>query len=97
MSVHYIFGGFAMKRSTLIRRALLISLTMLAAWLLPMFGGITLDASAVSTDYPPQLMNIATKDSSKVLTENGTTDGSSLSVKALGSDLSCSWRFDRGR
>ncbi|HOR21409.1 MAG TPA: RICIN domain-containing protein, partial [Ruminococcus sp.] len=84
-----------MKRSTLIRRALLISLTMLAAWLLPMFGGITLDASAVSTDYPPQLMNIATKDSSKVLTENGTTDGSSLSVKALGSDLSCSWRFDR--
>ena len=84
-----------MKRSTLIRRALLISLAMLAAWLLPMFGGTALTASAISTDYPPQLMNIASKDGSAVLTENGTTDGSSVSVKALGSDLSCSWRFDR--
>ncbi|MDE5854417.1 MAG: RICIN domain-containing protein, partial [Ruminococcus sp.] len=51
--------------------------------------------SAISVDYPVQLMNIATKDNSKVLTENGTADGSSLSVKALGSDLAPSWRFDR--
>lgn len=55
----------------------------------------TVDAYAVSVDYPAQLMNIAVKDNSKVLTENGTSDGSSLSVKALGNNLSPSWRFDR--
>ena len=54
-----------------------------------------LTASAASVDYPPQLMNIAAKDNSTVLTENGTDDGSSLSMKALGKDLSLSWRFDR--
>ncbi|MBQ1463902.1 MAG: RICIN domain-containing protein, partial [Ruminococcus sp.] len=52
-------------------------------------------ASAISTDYPAVLMNIAKKDNTMVLTENGTTDGSTLSVKALGNDLSPSWRFDR--
>lgn len=55
----------------------------------------TIIASAVSTDYPPQLMNISVKDNSKVLTENDTADNSALSVKALGSDLAPSWRFDR--
>ncbi len=51
--------------------------------------------SAASTDYPAVLMNIAAKDNATVLTENGTSDGSTLSAKALGSTLSCSWRFDR--
>lgn len=50
---------------------------------------------AVSVDYSAQLMTIASKDNSKVLTENGTSDGSTLSVKSLGGDLSPSWRFDR--
>lgn len=51
-------------------------------------------ANAVSVDYPMQLMNIATKDHTKVLTEDGTKDGATLSVKALGNDLSSAWRFD---
>ena len=86
-----------MKEPSRRRRALLLSLTMLASFILPFFSirEAAIPVSAVSTDYPPQLMNIATKDSSKVLTENGTTDGSSFSVKALGNDLSSSWRFDR--
>lgn len=54
-----------------------------------------LAAFAASVDHPAQLMTIATKDNSKVLTENGTDDGSSITVKALGNDLSFSWRFDR--
>ncbi len=52
-------------------------------------------AAAISTDYPPQLINIAAKDGSAVLTETGTADNSALTVKALGSDLAPSWRFDR--
>lgn len=55
----------------------------------------SLDSSAVSTDYPAQLINIANKNNSGVLTENGTSDNSGISVKTLGSDLSASWRFDR--
>ncbi len=51
--------------------------------------------AAISVDYAPQLMNIASKDNSSVLTENGTADGSALSVKALGNSLSASWRFQR--
>ncbi len=51
--------------------------------------------NAASVDYPTQFMNIATKDNSKVLTENGITDGSGLSVKALGGDHAAMWRFDR--
>jgi pectin lyase len=54
-----------------------------------------ISVSAVSVDYPAQLMNIATKDNSKILTENGTADGSTISVQTLGSTLSQSWRFDR--
>ncbi len=84
-----------MKKLTLMRQAAVLSLVMLIAWLLPLFGyQHSITAKAISTDYPAQLMNIATKDNSKVLTENGTTDGSALSVKALGNDLSPSWRFD---
>ncbi|MGN0605597.1 MAG: RICIN domain-containing protein [Oscillospiraceae bacterium] len=86
-----------MKTLKRMRQALALSMILLAAWLLPLFcfNGITaLTVDAISTDYPMQLMNIAVKDNSKVLTENGTSDGSSLSVKALGNDLSPSWRFD---
>ncbi len=50
---------------------------------------------AASVDYPVQFMNIATKDNSKILTENGITDASGLSVMALGGDHSAMWRFDR--
>ena len=85
-----------MNKSIRMRQAFLLALTILAAWLLPLFeGDISMPVEAASVDYPVQLMNIATKDNSKVLTENGTTDGSTLSVKALGNDLSPSWRFDR--
>lgn len=86
-----------MCKNSRIRQVLILTFTMLISWMLPLFGfgGIALPVVAASVDYPVQMMNIATKDSSKVLTENGTTDGSTLSVKALGSNLSPSWRFDR--
>lgn len=54
-----------------------------------------LNALAVSADYPMQLINLASKDNSRVLAENGTADNSSLSMKSLGNELSPSWRFDR--
>lgn len=54
-----------------------------------------IEAGAVSADYPAQLINLASKDNAKVLTENGVTDNSVLSMKSLGNDLSPSWRFDR--
>lgn len=74
----------------------ILSLVMIAAWLLPLFAfNNNMNASAISADYPVPLMNIAVKDNSKVLAENGTADNSTLSVKALGGDLSPSWRFDR--
>lgn len=73
----------------------ILSLVMIIAWLLPLFAFNNMSASAISADYPVPLINIATKDNSKVLTENGTTDNATLSVKALGNDLSPSWRFDR--
>ena len=86
-----------MLNSKRMQKALLLALVMLTAWLLPLFGlaGDPLEVQAASVDYPVQLMNLATKDNSKVLTENGTKDGSTLSVKALGSTLAPSWRFDR--
>lgn len=86
-----------MKPISLQWRVLLLSLILLTAWILPLFspGNVALPAAAISTDYSPQLMTVASKDNAGVLTENGTTDGSSLSMKALGDDLSPSWRFDR--
>ena len=85
-----------MKKRTGRLHALWMSAVMLASCMLPVLGGqAAIQAGAVSTDYPPQLMNLAAKDNSAVLTENGTVDGSSLSMKALGSDLSPAWRFDR--
>ncbi len=56
---------------------------------------VLLSVNAASADYPMQLMNIAVKDNSKVLTENGSADMSTLSVKTSGGGLAASWRFDR--
>ncbi len=86
-----------MKHLSIRRQAAILSVILLIAWMLPLlgFGNAALSLSAASVDYPPQLMTIATKDNSKVLTENGTSDSASLSVKALGNDLSPAWRFDR--
>ena len=76
-------------------RSLLLSLTLLAAWMLPLFGDAALPAAAASVDYPVQLMNIAAKDNSSVLTAGGTGDGAAVLPKAPGKDLTLSWRFDR--
>lgn len=84
-----------MRRFNRIIRTLLISLAMLASCIIPMFGNAFVSVSAISTDYPVPLFNIAVKDNSKVLTETGTDDNSSLSVKALGNNLAPSWRLDR--
>ncbi len=86
-----------MKHLKRMKRTFFLSFILLSALLLPLFsyGKAPLSAFAISTDYPVQLINIADKDNSNVLSENGTADGSSLSVKALGGDLSSSWRFDR--
>ena len=79
------------------RHACFLAVILLIAWLLPLFSfsGADVPAVAASVDYPVQLMNLASKNASTVLTENGTADGSSLTMKALGNDLSPSWRFDR--
>lgn len=86
-----------MKHWVRVRQALLLSLVLLTAWMLPLFrwDGAVLSASAVSTDYPAQLMQLADKTNAKVLTETGTSDGAAISLQAQGSDLSASWRFDR--
>ena len=86
-----------MKQWIRAQQALLLSLGLLAAWLLPLlqWDKVVLSAAAISTDYPAQLMHLANKDNTKVLTENGTSDGAALSLQTLGSDLSASWRFDR--
>lgn len=76
-------------------RSLLLSLTLLAAWMLPLFGDAALPVAAASVDYPVQLMNIAAKDNSSVLTAGGTGDGAAVLPKAPGKDLTLSWRFDR--
>lgn len=85
-----------MKKAKHLWQAIVMSLMLVISCLLPMFSrsGTVVSVSAVSTDYPMQLMNIATKDNSGVIAENGTADRSSLSVKTLGNDLSPSWRFD---
>lgn len=86
-----------MKKMKRMRQAVFLSLALLAAWLLPLLGGsaASIPVAAASVDYPVQLMNIANKDASKVLTEEGVNDGAAVTVKALGNDLSPSWRFDR--
>lgn len=86
-----------MNQSKRFRLVYVLILTLLVTWLLPAFSSskLSLYSSAASVDYPAQLMNIAVKDNSKVLIENGTSDESAVSVKSLGNDLSPSWRFDR--
>ena len=65
-----------MKKLSLMRMAAVLSLTILTSWLLPLFGfsydNYAIPAAAASVDYPVQLMNIASKDNSTVLTENGS-------------------------
>lgn len=82
-----------MNRAKKICWAIALSFSLLAMWLLPL--GASVPIYAVSVDYPVQLMNIAVKDNSKVLTETGINDGSALSAKTLGNTLAPSWRFDR--
>ena len=84
-----------MKKSIMIWR-IAVSIALMFSCILPMFANSdnTVLVSAISADYPMQLINIAANDNSGVLTENGTTDNSSLSVKGIGNDLSPSWRFD---
>lgn len=78
-----------------LKTALMLT-AMFIMCMLPIAGCIGISqVSAASVDYPAVLMNIAVKDNSKVLAENGTSDGSSVTAKASGSDLSQSWRFDR--
>lgn len=87
-----------MENSKKVSKAISLLIALLTAWILSLLDCnifINYSISAISTDYPMQLMNIATKDNSKILLENGTTDGSTLSVKSLGNNLSSSWRFDR--
>ena len=83
-----------MKTRKRLIQAALLPVMLLMTWLLPLLHDAA-PAEAVSTDYPAQLMNIAAKDNSAVLTENGTADSSPLSVRGLGGDLSQAWRFDR--
>lgn len=86
-----------MEHSKRMRQTVFIVFVLLVAWLMPMLENniSPLAAAAISTDYPVQLMNIAAKDNKAVLTENGSADGSAVSLKSLGGGLSGSWRFDR--
>lgn len=86
-----------MKPFKLIRPKAFLSIAWIATFLLSLFSweSLSLPTEALSTDYPVPLMQIATKDNSTVLTENGTSDHSSVSVKTVGNDLSTAWRFDR--
>jgi pectin lyase len=71
------------------------ALMMILSVLLVLPSGTSVTARAISSDYPVQLMNLASKNNSTVLTESGTADNSAVVMKALGNDLSPSWRFDR--
>ena len=87
-----------MYKTFKMRQAVILALTVLLACLLPLYGTAfrpVLTANAVSADYPVPLYNLASKDNSKVLTVSGMDDMSSLSMAALGGDLSPSWRIDR--
>ncbi|MCM1314626.1 MAG: RICIN domain-containing protein [Alistipes senegalensis] len=84
-----------MKHSQRKQGTVFLAFMILMAWFVPLFSITPLKTSAISTDYPVQLMNISAKDNKTVLTEDGTADSSTLSLKTLGGDLSASWRFDR--
>ncbi len=86
-----------MTKFNVTRQFAVLLCVLLCIWMLPLqgIGESPMPVVAASVDYPVQLMHLASKNNATVLTENGTTDGSSLSMKALGSDLSPSWRFDR--
>jgi len=86
-----------MEHSKQASQTVLLMFVLLATWLLPLCCSSVspIHAKAISTDYPVQLMNISAKDNKMILSENGTADGSTVSLKAVGNDLSGSWRFDR--
>ncbi len=84
-----------MKHTQRKQRTAFLAFVMFVAWLIPLYNVQSLKTSAVSTDYPVQLMNISAKDNKTTLTENGTADSSTLSMKALGDNLASSWRLDR--
>ena len=87
-----------MSKVSKMRQAAILALILALAWLIPLYGYAfrpVLTASAVSADYPVPLFNLASKDNSKVLTETSAADTSPLTMKALGNDLSPSWRIDR--
>ncbi|MCQ2416243.1 MAG: RICIN domain-containing protein [Oscillospiraceae bacterium] len=63
--------------------------------LIPLSAVPMQSVSAVSTDYPPQLMHIAAKDNSSVLSETAASDGAALKMSGLGGTFSGTWRFDR--
>ena len=80
--------GISMKRFSRIMQAVLTAAVLTLCCLVPQFGNVfTFGAAAVSADYPPQLMNIASKDHGSVLTESGTADGAAVTMKPLGGDL----------
>ena len=83
-----------MKRLSRILHSLLLAAVMTLCCVVPQFGGLSLTASAVSADYPMQLINIYAKDHGSVLTESGMADGAALTMKQLGGDLAGAWRFD---
>ena len=61
----------------------LTALMMILSVMLVLPSDMQLTAQAISSDYPVQLMNLASKDNSKVLTENGTTDNSAVVIGAI--------------
>ena len=54
-----------MKKYKPVKRAIMLAFVMLAALLLPLFGNAAVSVSAISTDYPVPLFNLAVKDNSK--------------------------------
>lgn len=84
-----------MKRFLTIFTALMMCITAICSSNYIFEFNSVITSFAASVDYPAQFMNIATKDNSKVLTENDITDGSKLSVKSLGDNHAAIWRFDR--
>ena len=88
-------GVCRMKQKTRIFLSFMLAAVMTLCCMMPQAGGdYSIRVSAVSADYPMQLIRIFSKDHGAVLTESGTADGSALTMKQPGGDLAGSWRFD---
>ncbi|MBR4201123.1 MAG: RICIN domain-containing protein [Oscillospiraceae bacterium] len=83
-----------MRRLFRILQAAFVAAAMTICCIIPQFGVLSLTASAVSADYPMQLINITSKDHGAVLTESGKEDGAAVTMLPLGGGLAGSWRFD---